>query len=180
MRKLDISSISCCDCNPNSEDPLPCSSQSNCMNRMLMYECHPQVCNAKEKCCNQRFQRREYPKSEIFKTPFGWGLRTLVDIKKVGPFCNACYMFSLTNIFRGLSAFVGHCLNSLSKDSIWQLLAPATAKTRNGPPFIDSFSKNFLVLIESHFAYDKSSITFIVRSSSNWLIYLLCYVSISA
>ena len=48
-----------------------------------MYECHPQLCQAGDKCQNQRFQRRVYPKSEIFKTQFGWGLKTLESIKKV-------------------------------------------------------------------------------------------------
>lgn len=49
-----------------------------------MYECHPAVCPAGEKCQNQRFQKRDYPDSEPYKvTAKGWGLKTNVPIKKV-------------------------------------------------------------------------------------------------
>lgn len=49
-----------------------------------MYECHPQVCPAKESCHNQRFQKRQYPDLLPYRTESrGWGLKTLVDIKKV-------------------------------------------------------------------------------------------------
>lgn len=42
-----------------------------------------QVCPAGDHCQNQRFQRREYPPTEPFRTEqSGWGLKTLVDIKK--------------------------------------------------------------------------------------------------
>lgn len=80
--KPDLTSIPRCECDPNSE--APCSSDTDCLNRMLMYECHPSVCQCGEKCHNQRFQRREYPDCTPFKTEGrGWGLRTNVDIKKV-------------------------------------------------------------------------------------------------
>lgn len=79
--KPDLTSIPRCECDPNSE--APCSSDTDCLNRMLMYECHPSVCQCGEKCHNQRFQRREYPDCTPFKTEGrGWGLRTNVDIKK--------------------------------------------------------------------------------------------------
>lgn len=80
--KADLSEIPRCECR---EDLLtPCGSDLDCINRMLMYECHPATCPAKERCHNQRFQRREYPESVVFKTEIsGWGLKTLVDIKKV-------------------------------------------------------------------------------------------------
>ena len=49
-----------------------------------MYECHPAVCPAGEKCQNQRFQKRDYPDSEPYKvTAKGWGLKTNVPVKKV-------------------------------------------------------------------------------------------------
>lgn len=52
---------------------------------MLMYECHPQVCVAGERCQNQCFTKREYTPVEIFRTlSRGWGLRSINDIKKVG------------------------------------------------------------------------------------------------
>jgi SET domain-containing protein len=63
---------------------------------MLKYECHPSVCAAGERCLNQRFMKREYPKQEQFHTGSrGWGLRTLVDIKK-GQFVNE-YVGELIN-----------------------------------------------------------------------------------
>ncbi len=80
--KADISEIPHCECKTGSE--APCGSDTDCMNRMLMYECHPSVCQAGEKCQNQRFQRRLYPESVVVKTDkSGWGLRSMVDIKKV-------------------------------------------------------------------------------------------------
>lgn len=87
IHKADLSEIPRCECRPDQENP--CSSETDCINRMLMYECHPAVCPAGEKCLNQRFQKRSYPDSVPFKTAEGrgWGLKTLVDIKK-GQFVN--------------------------------------------------------------------------------------------
>jgi histone-lysine N-methyltransferase NSD2 len=46
------------------------------------------LCSAGERCQNQRFARRLYPKQERFFTGTrGWGLRNLVDIK-AGEFIN--------------------------------------------------------------------------------------------
>lgn len=61
-----------------------CSFQT-CLNRMLYYECHFNTCPAGVKCLNQRFQKRQYPKQEPFRTgdDRGWGLKAKVDIKKV-------------------------------------------------------------------------------------------------
>lgn len=84
--KADLTEIPRCECRPEQDNP--CSSDTDCLNRMLMYECHPAVCPAGEKCQNQRFQKRDYPDSEPFKvTAKGWGLKTNVDIKK-GQFVN--------------------------------------------------------------------------------------------
>ncbi|RWS12499.1 histone-lysine N-methyltransferase NSD2-like isoform X2 [Dinothrombium tinctorium] len=70
-----------CDCDPNS--PYPCSSDVGCFNRLLMFECNSSICSAGEKCCNQRFRKREYVKCVPFKTESrGWGLKTIHDIKK--------------------------------------------------------------------------------------------------
>lgn len=80
--KLDLISIFRCECDLNSE--VLCSSDTDCLNRMLMYECYSSVCQCGEKCYNQRFQRREYLDCISFKTEGrGWGLRINVDIKKV-------------------------------------------------------------------------------------------------
>lgn len=101
--KPDLTSIPRCECDPNSE--APCSSDTDCLNRMLMYECHPSVCQCGEKCRNQRFQRREYPDCTPFKTEGrGWGLRTNVAIKKVLVTTNCvCYQWVLGHTRRSLS-----------------------------------------------------------------------------
>jgi len=75
----DIPQCSCC-----PEDEAPCGPESDCINRSMLYECHPLVCRAGDKCLNQVFQRRQIPSMEPFNTECrGWGLRTLVDIKEV-------------------------------------------------------------------------------------------------
>uniref|UniRef100_A0A667Z8Y4 Nuclear receptor binding SET domain protein 2 n=1 Tax=Myripristis murdjan TaxID=586833 RepID=A0A667Z8Y4_9TELE len=82
----DISEIPKCNCKPTDERP--CSFESECLNRMLLYECHPQVCPSGERCCNQDFTKRLYPETKIIKTAGkGWGLVSLRDIKK-GEFVN--------------------------------------------------------------------------------------------
>ena len=69
-----------CDCDPKSETP--CSTE-DCLNRMMMYECNSSNCKVGDKCCNQRFRKREYIKTKPFNTvQRGWGLRTQEDIKK--------------------------------------------------------------------------------------------------
>jgi hypothetical protein len=70
-----------CDCGrlENEEDSkgvMACDD--NCINRMLCIECHPDVCPAGEYCQNQRFQRRQFPRVELFKTENkGFGVRVL-------------------------------------------------------------------------------------------------------
>ncbi|KAJ8348446.1 hypothetical protein SKAU_G00270350 [Synaphobranchus kaupii] len=77
----DLSEIPRCNCKATDENP--CSLDSECINRMLMYECHPQVCPAGEGCQNQAFTKRQYTQVEIFRTlGRGWGLRGPFDIKK--------------------------------------------------------------------------------------------------
>lgn len=79
----DLSEIPRCNCKASDENP--CGVDSECINRMLMYECHPQVCTAGERCQNQAFTKREYTPVEIYRTlSCGWGLRAVSDIKKVG------------------------------------------------------------------------------------------------
>lgn len=52
-------------------------------NRILLTECDPDICPAKNRCNNQRFEKRQYPPLEPFKTPGrGWGLKTLAPIRK--------------------------------------------------------------------------------------------------
>lgn len=87
----DVSEIPKCNCKPTDEKP--CGFESECLNRMLMYECHPQVCPNAERCCNQDFTKRHYPETKIVKTAGkGWGLVALQDIKKV---CVCMCIYSL-------------------------------------------------------------------------------------
>ncbi|XP_027006139.2 histone-lysine N-methyltransferase NSD2 [Tachysurus fulvidraco] len=82
----DIAEIPKCNCKPSDERP--CSFESECLNRMLLYECHPQVCPAGARCMNQDFTKRLYPETKIIRTAGkGWGLISLRDIKK-GEFVN--------------------------------------------------------------------------------------------
>uniref|UniRef100_A0A8C2WZY1 Histone-lysine N-methyltransferase, H3 lysine-36 specific n=1 Tax=Cyclopterus lumpus TaxID=8103 RepID=A0A8C2WZY1_CYCLU len=77
----DLSEIPRCNCKATDESP--CGMDSECINRMLLYECHPQVCPAGERCLNQAFSKRQYSQVEIFRTlSRGWGLRCGHDIKK--------------------------------------------------------------------------------------------------
>ncbi|XP_068457235.1 uncharacterized protein nsd1b [Clinocottus analis] len=77
----DLSEIPRCNCKATDESP--CGMDSECINRMLLYECHPQVCPAGERCLNQAFSKRQYSQVEIFRTlSRGWGLRCVHDIKK--------------------------------------------------------------------------------------------------
>uniref|UniRef100_A0A8C2TFP4 Histone-lysine N-methyltransferase, H3 lysine-36 specific n=1 Tax=Coturnix japonica TaxID=93934 RepID=A0A8C2TFP4_COTJA len=82
----DISEIPKCNCKPTDENP--CGLDSECINRMLLYECHPLVCPAGERCQNQCFSKRQYPEVQIFRTlARGWGLQAKTDIRK-GEFVN--------------------------------------------------------------------------------------------
>ncbi|KAM6961098.1 histone-lysine N-methyltransferase NSD2 [Aplochiton taeniatus] len=86
VHTADVSEIPKCNCKPTDEKP--CGFESECLNRMLMYECHPQVCPSGERCCNQDFTKRLYPDTKIVRTAGkGWGLVSLRDIKK-GEFVN--------------------------------------------------------------------------------------------
>lgn len=86
MPVFDISSCPACDCKVTMEHP--CRSDTECFNRLVMVECHPQVCPAGEKCENQRFQKRLYAPAVPKRTKGrGWGLFSTADIKK-GDFVN--------------------------------------------------------------------------------------------
>uniref|UniRef100_A0A1A8P0M0 Wolf-Hirschhorn syndrome candidate 1-like 1 n=1 Tax=Nothobranchius rachovii TaxID=451742 RepID=A0A1A8P0M0_9TELE len=81
MHVADLSEIQRCNCKPTDEHP--CSHDSQCLNRMLRYECHPQVCPAGDRCENQCFSKRLYAETEVVKTDgCGWGLRTNQDLHK--------------------------------------------------------------------------------------------------
>lgn len=85
MNRVPLDELPRCECDSNSANP--CSGP-DCLNMALRYECHPAICPAGDRCNNQRFVKRLYPKQEPFKTEGrGWGLRSLIDIKK-GDFVN--------------------------------------------------------------------------------------------
>ncbi|KAF8784580.1 Histone-lysine N-methyltransferase NSD2 like protein [Argiope bruennichi] len=77
----NLSNISKCACDPTKENP--CGPESQCLNRSLLMECHADFCLAKDLCQNQKFQKRQYVPTKIFKTiDRGWGLMTTRDVKK--------------------------------------------------------------------------------------------------
>ncbi|KAJ8679977.1 hypothetical protein QAD02_015764 [Eretmocerus hayati] len=81
VRTPEIDSITACNCDPN--DSNPCSTDSDCLNRILMVECSPDVCPAGTKCQNQSFVLRKYPAMKPVHTEErGWGLRALEFIKE--------------------------------------------------------------------------------------------------
>ena len=71
-----------CDCEMMYENGEPLDGcGEDCINRMLMFECHPKLCPCGEFCQNQRFQKRQYADVEVFKAgKKGWGLRAKKDI----------------------------------------------------------------------------------------------------
>jgi len=61
----------------------PCHADSDCLNRILYFECNPKTCPAKELCKNQRMQKSEYAKCQPFKCEGrGWGLKSGQEIKE--------------------------------------------------------------------------------------------------
>ncbi|GFS79563.1 histone-lysine N-methyltransferase NSD2 [Nephila pilipes] len=77
----DVKEMLQCSCDPSKENP--CGPESDCLNRSMLMECHPDICKAKDLCQNQKFQKRQYVSTKVFKTEnCGWGLKTLQDVKK--------------------------------------------------------------------------------------------------
>lgn len=82
IKKADLSELPKCECKPDQENP--CGRDSECLNGMMMYECHPALCPVGDKCQNQFFTKRLYPLQQPYKTESrGWGLKAMADIKKV-------------------------------------------------------------------------------------------------
>ena len=80
VKPVEVESIAACDCDAEWENP--CAPGTDCLNRILLFECSPDICPAGPKCNNQAFVRREYPAMEPFHTVGrGWGLRSLEPIK---------------------------------------------------------------------------------------------------
>lgn len=82
--RVNKSNKSLCDpCSCDPREPFPCSTE-NCLNRVVNYECSPDICKAGLFCQNQRFLKQIYPQQVPFDTVTrGIGLKTEVNIKKV-------------------------------------------------------------------------------------------------
>ncbi|XP_064465828.1 histone-lysine N-methyltransferase NSD2-like [Ornithodoros turicata] len=66
-------------CNCNGDDPC----NTNCINRLLLYECQRGQCPVGDACQNQRFQRRQYAQLSVVRTRGrGWGLRADEHLSK--------------------------------------------------------------------------------------------------
>ncbi|XP_022225156.2 probable histone-lysine N-methyltransferase Mes-4 [Drosophila obscura] len=64
---------STCDCRP--EDEHPCGANSNCLNRMLFNECHPEYCLCGDRCENRMFETRKSPRMDVvYMNDRGFGL----------------------------------------------------------------------------------------------------------
>ena len=71
---VDESEWSICECSVDDENP--CGPDSHCLNRILLVECSPAKCPAKERCQNQCFVKRQYLDCEPFRSSrCGWGLK---------------------------------------------------------------------------------------------------------
>jgi AWS domain len=80
--RVAINELPRCQCRPTNDQP--CGPDSDCINRYMLYECHPSVCPNGDQCMNQRFQRRQYPPVKLVRTEKrGWGLMACADIQKV-------------------------------------------------------------------------------------------------
>lgn len=66
-----------CECKPES------GCGDDCINRMVLSECSPQLCPCGDKCANQKIQKHEWsPGLQKFMTEDkGWGVRTQQAIK---------------------------------------------------------------------------------------------------
>ncbi|KAL5282689.1 NSD1 family protein [Megaselia abdita] len=68
-------------CNCQKDINHPCGPDTGCLNRSLFIECDPKSCPAGEKCENQLFEKRTYPKMKIKYTKGkGFGLIALEKI----------------------------------------------------------------------------------------------------
>ncbi|KAK9880140.1 hypothetical protein WA026_008655 [Henosepilachna vigintioctopunctata] len=77
----NLSNTTSCDCDPR--EPNPCGPNTNCLNRILLTECNPDLCPSGQKCNNQCFEKREYPQVIPYRTEGrGWGLKTMEFIQK--------------------------------------------------------------------------------------------------
>ncbi|KAI9316094.1 hypothetical protein BX666DRAFT_1955066 [Dichotomocladium elegans] len=81
-RRFPRQEAATCQCERPPKGQLGCGD--DCLNRMLFYECDTMACACGDQCSNRRFQKKAYIEElETFQTAHrGWGLRTLVNIKR--------------------------------------------------------------------------------------------------
>merc|ERR1711974_425419 len=76
---LDQSEWPVCNCKHDS----PCNSDSDCLNRVIYFECNAKTCVHKNDCKNRRIQQGERAKSKVFRCNWGgWGLKAEQEIKE--------------------------------------------------------------------------------------------------
>ncbi|KAH8346772.1 hypothetical protein KR084_011096 [Drosophila pseudotakahashii] len=69
----NLEDLSACYCQPTDEHP--CGPDSDCINRILFNECHPEYCKAGNRCENQMFELRKSPRLEVvYMNERGFGL----------------------------------------------------------------------------------------------------------
>ncbi|KAM3360733.1 hypothetical protein P3S68_015587 [Capsicum galapagoense] len=80
-KKLKEEDIAVCGCKFDASDPLTACGEG-CINVWTSTECTLGYCQCAENCRNQRFQKREYAKTKLFRTEGrGWGLLADENIK---------------------------------------------------------------------------------------------------
>ena len=63
-----------CECTPKK----PCGPDTECLNRLLFFECNPNTCWAGDKCGNQRIRKNMQISAQPVKCEGrGWGLKSL-------------------------------------------------------------------------------------------------------
>lgn len=76
---MDHESLDFLPCQCTSESP--CKEDSMCVNRAIHIECNPKNCPVADLCQNQRMQKCQNAKTELFFTgDRGWGLKTIADL----------------------------------------------------------------------------------------------------
>ena len=108
---LDKSEWPICECTRDG----PCTDESNCLNRILFFECNASTCKAGTKCQNQRMQRCQYKKLEKFMcNGRGWGLKSKQGIITVD---------FLIRIPKGKIAFLNYRISNNRKSLSFDFLS---------------------------------------------------------
>lgn len=82
----EVEEVFPCECgydeNSSNFEGQACGSTANCINRELFIECNAEECPCRNRCQNQRFQKRQYSNVKVIETPGkGFGLFTCEDLK---------------------------------------------------------------------------------------------------